>query len=489
MKTNNLAVIYARFSADDNEDNGGARSIENQIDLLSKYANKNNLNIVKIYTDIGKTGTNMNRPGLQEMFADMKKGLFNIIIVKDLSRFSRNYIEAGSYIESIFPAFNIRFISVLDNYDSSINNEDESIVLRNFLNSMYSKDIKKKIRKSLKRRVVNDDITSVVKYGFKKDKDGKLIIDEYAANIVRRIFKEAIDGKMPIDIARGLEQDKIYNPSSYKKYILKIKPNHEPNDEKKYKWDSSTIRGILNDYEYCGHAVNLVAKKIKVFDSKNISINNKRPIIIDEDTFTKAPKRFKKIKPQNNRYLKKLIYCKTCGKLMFYTENKRLTTSYYYCSNCHIKIEGNLLREVLYKDALDVIQSSIYSPKEFIKEYMKKYSKLNQRSELENNLKRVEKNIQLLFEDKFKGLLTDNQYLSKLKDLNQEYESIENGLNQLPKPINVELLQYKYYEYVKNINKEVKNEDNIIYSTINKVYVDCSEENPIVDINYIFTSN
>ena len=294
---------------------------------------------------------------------------------------------------------------------------------------------------------------------------------------------------MPIDIARGLEQDKIYNPSSYKKYILKIKPNHEPNDEKKYKWDSSTIRGILNDYEYCGHAVNLVAKKIKVFDSKNISINNKRPIIIDEDTFTKAPKRFKKIKPQNNRYLKKLIYCKTCGKLMFYTENKRLTTSYYYCSNCHIKIEGNLLREVLYKDALDVIQSSIYSPKEFIKEYMKKYSKLNQRSELENNLKRVEKNIQLLFEDKFKGLLTDNQYLSKLKDLNQEYESIENGLNQLPKPINVELLQYKYYEYVKNINKEVKNEDNIIYSTINKVYVDCSEENPIVDINYIFTSN
>lgn len=242
MKTNNIAVIYARFSADDNEDNTGYRSIENQIEILSMYAEKNNISIVKVYSDYGKTGTNMNRPGLQEMFTDMKKGLFNTIIVKDLSRFSRNYIEAGTYIESIFPAYNIRFIAVSDNYDSSVNKEDESIVLKNFLNTMYSKDVKKKIHKSLKRRVKNDDLTSVVKYGFRKDNEGKLIIDDYAANIVRRIFQEAIEGKKPIEIARTLEQEQVYNPSAYKRYVLHIKPNRERKDNDLYKWDSSTIR-------------------------------------------------------------------------------------------------------------------------------------------------------------------------------------------------------------------------------------------------------
>ena len=486
MKTNNIAVIYARFSADDNEDNTGYRSIENQIEILSMYAEKNKLSVVKVYSDYGKTGTNMNRPGLQEMFTDMKKGLFNTIIVKDLSRFSRNYIEAGTYIEKIFPTYNIRFIAVSDNYDSSVNKEDESIVLKNFLNTMYSKDVKKKIHKSLKRRVKNDDLTSVVKYGFKKDTEGKLIIDDYAANIVRRIFQEAIEGKKPIEIARSLEQEQIYNPSAYKKYVLNIKPNRERKDNNLYKWDSSTIRGILKDYEYCGHAVNISSRKSKIFEEKNIVVQNKRPAIIDEETFNKAPKVFKEIKQKSNKYLKRLIYCKTCGKLMYYTENKRLTTTYYYCSHCHIKIEGNLLREVLYKDALDVIQTSIYSPKEFIKEFTKKYSKLNERSELENELKRIEKSIQLLFEENIKGTLTMSQYLTKLKELNKEYANIENKLNSLPKPINVDMLQIKYYEYVKNINKEIHDEDYIIYSTINKVYIDYGNDKPVIDINYLF---
>ena len=146
MKENKLAVIYARFSAEDNEDNGGARSIENQITLLSEYAHKNNFKIVKTYADYGKTGTNMNRPGLKELYKDMYEGLFDTIIVKDLSRFSRNYIEAGEYLENIFPSFNIRFISVSDNYDSAYNSDDESIVLRNFLNSMYSNLLKEELK-------------------------------------------------------------------------------------------------------------------------------------------------------------------------------------------------------------------------------------------------------------------------------------------------------------------------------------------------------
>ena len=374
MKNNKVSVIYVRFSAEDGEDNNGARSIENQIKFLTKYANNNGFSIVKIYSDIGKTGTNMNRPGLQELYSDMKKGLFNTIIVKDLSRFSRNYIEAGNYLEYIFPASNIRFISVVDNYDSANKTEDESIILRNFLNSMYSKDIKKKIHKSIKRRVNSDDLTFVVKYGFKRDEKGKIVIDEYSANIVRRIFTEAIDGINAAEIARRLENDKIYTPSAYKKFVLKVKPNRDPEPDKLYKWDPSVIRRMLGDLEYCGHAVNIVKRKSRVVEQQNIVVKNKRPVIIDEETFNKAPKYYITRPSKKKRYMKALIYCKTCGKLMYYHETKRKDQATYYCCKCHTKIDGDLLKELLYKDAIAVLKESKLTPDEFLKRFIENHS-------------------------------------------------------------------------------------------------------------------
>lgn len=487
MKENKLAVIYARFSAEDNEDNGGARSIENQITLLSEYAHKNNFKIVKTYADYGKTGTNMNRPGLKELYKDMYEGLFDTIIVKDLSRFSRNYIEAGEYLENIFPSFNIRFISVSDNYDSAYNSDDESIVLRNFLNSMYSKDIKKKIHKSLKRRVKTDDLVFVVKYGFKKDSNGNLIVDEYAASIVRRIFDEAISGKKPIEIARGLELDHIYTPSAYKKYVLKIKPNREPDINRLYKWDSSVIRAMLKDLEYCGHAVNLTAKKpSRVINDKNIIVRNIRPVIIDEETFNKAPKAFKENKPRSDKYLKSLIYCKHCGKLMYYNESKKEHVGTYYCSNCHVKIDGDTLKEVLYLDSINVLKESKCSPEEFISNFIKGYSHLNQHEELEKQLKIIEHEIQILFEENINGRIESYNYLNKLKQLNEAYDSLELKLKALPKKLDIKAIQYNYYEFIKNIDKELQDKDEVIKSIIKKVFIEFLDEKFVVDIMYIF---
>ena len=484
MKENKIAVIYARFSAEDNEDNGGARSIENQIELLTQYATKNDLAVVKTYTDIGKTGTNMNRPGLIELFEDMEKGLFNAIIVKDLSRFSRNYIEAGTYLDEIFPNHNIRFISVLDNYDSAISKEDESIVLKNFLNAMYSKDIKKKIHKSLKRRVNTSDLIGVIKYGFKRDSNGALIVDCYAAEIIKRIYQEAIEGKAPIKIARGLEQDQVLIPSAYKKEVLGINPNKIVDESKKYHWDASVIRSILRDYEYCGHAVNLSTKKqSKVFDDKNVIVKNIRPAIIDEETFNKAPKIIKEVKQSKPGYLPKLIYCKACNKLMLYDYREKTKKSAYYCSKCHIKVDGESLKEVLYKEAMDIYQQAIYSPEEFINKFTKQYQKNNKKLELELKLKKVQKEIQNLFEKFTKGLVAHDTYLEQLNNLNKQYQSIESELKTCFQPINIELLKSRYYEFVNEINKKITSKNDIC-KIFQKVYI---VKNSVINITYIFS--
>lgn len=471
MKENKIAVIYARFSAEDNEDNGGARSIDNQIELLTQYATKNDLAVVKIYTDIGKTGTNMNRPGLIELFEDMEKGLFNAIIVKDLSRFSRNYIEAGTYLDEVFPNRNIRFISVLDNYDSAISKEDESIVLKNFLNAMYSKDIKKKIHKSLKRRVNTSDFIGVIKYGFKRDSNGALIVDCYAAEIIKRIYQEAIEGKAPIKIARGLEQEQILIPSVYKKEVLGINPNKIVDESKKYHWDASVIRSILRDYEYCGHAVNLSTKKqSKIFDDKNVIVKNIRPAIIDEETFNKAPKIFKEVKQSKPGYLPKLIYCKTCNKLMLYDYREKTKKSTYYCSKCHIKVDGESLKEVLYKEAESIYEQAIYSPEEFINKFTKQYQKNNKKLELELKLKKVQKEIQSLFEKFTKGLVAYDAYLEQLNNLNKQYQSIELELKTSKHSPDKKLFQQKYEMFVNSV-KENYNFDRNIYNIFQRVEV------------------
>lgn len=480
MKENKIAVIYARFSAEDNEDNGGARSIENQIELLTQYATQNDLAVVKTYTDIGKTGTNMNRPGLIELFEDMEKGLFNAIIVKDLSRFSRNYIEAGTYLDEVFPNRNIRFISVLDNYDSAISKEDESIVLKNFLNAMYSKDIKKKIHKSLKRRVNTSDFIGVIKYGFKRDSNGALIVDCYAAEIIKRIYQEAIEGKAPIKIARGLEQDQVLIPSAYKKEVLGINPNKIVDESKKYHWDASVISSILRDYEYCGHAVNLSTKKqSKVFDDKNVIVKNIRPAIIDEETFNKAPKIFKEVKQSKSGYLPKLIYCKTCNKLMLYDYREKTKKSTYYCSKCHIKVDGESLKEVLYKEAESIYQQAIYSPEEFINKFTKQYQKNNKKLELEVKLKKVQKEIKSLFEKFTKGLVAYDAYLEQLNNLNKQYQSIELELKTSKPSPDKKLFQQKYEMFV-NCVKENYNFDRNIYNIFQRVEVNVMDAEIII---------
>ena len=173
----NKAVIYVRLSREDEDKIDGnkkeSRSIENQIEFLSNYAKKNGHTVIKIYCDDGVSGGTFDRPAFNEMLKDMKRKRFNIILIKDFSRLGRVMHKVGDYVENIFPSYNIRLISVSDNYDSLTSSEDDSVVLRYFINEFYLKDFKKKCRNARRHYAMTKHLNYYPKYGYNYDEDKK----------------------------------------------------------------------------------------------------------------------------------------------------------------------------------------------------------------------------------------------------------------------------------------------------------------------------
>ena len=206
-------ALYIRLSREDDDEKSESNSITNQREQLNQFIEENpELNIYDIYTDDGFSGTDFNRPGFQRMMVDMKNQKINCVIVKDLSRLGRNYIEVGNYIEQIFPLFNIRFISLNDGLDSYKNpNQMNNIIVpfKNLINDEYARDISQKIRSSLdSKKKRGEFIGSFATYGYMKDPEDnhKLIIDEVAARVIRDIFKWYISGMGKITIAKKLNE-------------------------------------------------------------------------------------------------------------------------------------------------------------------------------------------------------------------------------------------------------------------------------------------
>lgn len=224
IKISNWNVAgYLRLSKENNE-NMESNSIVNQRELIEQYiSGKEDLELIEYYIDDGYSGTNFNRPGFEKLLRDMKNKKINCIIVKDLSRFARSHIEADMYFENIFPALNIRFISVIENIDSFENPDsmDNLIVpFKNLLNDAYAKDISKKVKSALTTKRLNGEfIGTSATYGYLKDpKDKhKLIIDKEAAKHVVQIFNGIIEGKKASEMANELNKNNVLTPSEYKR--------------------------------------------------------------------------------------------------------------------------------------------------------------------------------------------------------------------------------------------------------------------------------
>ena len=222
IETTYKAGAYIRLSlADDDKDaDTESVSIKNQRSLITEYAKNNNIELVDYYVDDGYSGGNFERPGFKRLINDIECGYINCVITKDTSRLGREFIETGNYMFKYFPEHNVRYIAILENYDTANPNGVEDIIpFKTVINDMYLKDVSRKI-KSVRHDMMTKGlfVGSSVPYGYKRSEEDsrKFVIDEYAAQVVKRIFDMAEKGNSPLMIARALTEDGIQPPNIYK---------------------------------------------------------------------------------------------------------------------------------------------------------------------------------------------------------------------------------------------------------------------------------
>lgn len=401
-------AIYARLSV---EDSGKKDSdtIENQVYLIEQYISQNpRLKVMSTYIDNGETGVNFDRPGFSQMMNDIKTGKIDCIVVKDLSRFGRNYIETGEYLDKILPFMGVRFISVNDSYDSETadgNAEGLIVALKNLINDAYVKDISSKIISSVKTRQLNGDfISGHPPYGYLRSAENcrKLVIDEEVAGTVRDIFKWRAEGMSCFGIARKLNEMGI--PSPYKRRMEKGMMK-EPTRHVNPLWQGQMIKRITDSPMYIGHMAQgrtkqalcdgMPVKKMK--PSEWIIVENTHEALIDMETWEKV--RALRVEAQaeserrkgkyahlgnNNNVFKSLLYCADCGsKMVRYkgVSNYGGVSYTYICSvrtqNLDMTCTNKNVRE---KDLLELVYQEVSKRIEQSVELERLVERLNKRN-------------------------------------------------------------------------------------------------------------
>ncbi len=362
--------IYARLSVDSNDRKN--ESIETQIEIAKAFMEKqNDMVLFDCYTDIGKTGTNFKREGFERMMCDVRTRKINCIIVKDLSRFGRNHVETGNYIEKIFPFMGVRFIAVTDSFDSmNVSNQNDilGVNLKNLANEMYARDMSVKIKSSRKMRWEQGSFTGgLPPYGYKTEWIGDkkcLFIEEITSDIVRTMFELFLSGKNMEEIRRWLYAEKIVRPNEHRKtgavYCEDV--------EKLQQWSKGSIKRILTNPVYMGCLVQArtCGRDYKFrsrhdIDSEDWSVKeNTHEAIISEDMFFQVAEKFEKNAeycnkqgfskniPSEENIFADVLFCGECGsKMRRQTAVRELSSKdmvRYYGYNC-----PNALREDFYK--------------------------------------------------------------------------------------------------------------------------------------------
>ena len=335
-----ITALYPRLSHED-ELQGESNSISNQKRILESYAKQNGFTNLKWYTDDGFSGANFQRPGFQSMLADIEAGLVGTVIVKDMSRLGRNYLQVGMYTEMIFPQKNVRFIAINDGVDSAQGDNDFA-PLRNIFNEWLVRDTSKKIR-AVKRSkgMSGKPVTSKPVYGYLMDEDENFIIDEEAAPVVKQIYSLCLAGNGPTKIARMLTEQEIPTPGTLKYRRTGRTRRYHPGYE--CKWAANTVVHILENREYTGCLVNFktttqsykCSKIIYNSEDKQAVFENHHEIIIDRDTWERVQE-LRKQRKRPNRYdevglFSGILFCADCGSVMYqqrYQTDKRRQDCY-----------------------------------------------------------------------------------------------------------------------------------------------------------------
>lgn len=483
-----ITALYCRLSRDDGID-GESNSISNQKKLLSKYAKENGFENTKFYVDDGYTGTNFNRPGFQNMLEDIEQGFLSTVIVKDMSRLGREYLQVGYYTENYFPDKDIRFIAINDNVDSD-NGADDFAPIRNVINELYAKDISRKVRSSQRLRGNAGEPLSQPPYGYMKSPDNKKkwVVDPDAAQVVKDIFRMCLEGKGNETIARILHENKVLVPMAYW-HSKGLDRGGKKTQANPYKWNKASVANVLTQQEYCGDIINFKTysksfknkRRFANDESKWVIFKDVNEPIIDRKTFETAQALIKKTKRRqpkkengDKNMFTDLLYCADCkSKMWYHTNAQNRDIHFFTCSNYTKDTRGTCPeRHYIRADAVEqIVIMELRNLCKFLKndensfvelleqkanaDIVKEKKKLE--SDLQSAIRRkntVEKMYVKLYEDNASGKISDEWFMQlscKYDDERQELKAKIFSINQKLTEINS--INYDKEHFVKAIRK------------------------------------
>ena len=458
---NKITALYERLSRDDDQV-GDSNSIVNQKKYLESYAEQRGYTNIQHYTDDGWSGGNFNRPARKQLEADIEAGKVAHVIVKDMSRIGRDYLQTGFYTEVFFREHGVHFIAIANSVDSDDQNSNEFAPFLNIMNEWYLRDLSRKQRTAIRvKGESGKPTTNCAIYGYKKMPGDKYswYIDEEAAEVVRRIFRLTIEGKGPYDIARILYDDKVETPAVYlgkqKKGVWKSKEEF-PNP---YNWSGYIVGQILSKPEYMGHTVNFRSHK-QSYKDKNPVMNpkedwlifeNTHEAIVDKETWElaqklrKTPRRHDTLGEANP--LTGLLFCADCGAKMTNhrsrggTESSPYPSDFYDCSTytlahqkrthacCGHYIRTKAVRELVLNTICTVSTFAISNQEEFA-EKVRAASQIMQKEAAKETKRRLSKDkkriaeldniIKKLYESFAIGRITDERFDTLLAEYEAE---------------------------------------------------------------------
>ncbi len=505
-----ITALYCRLSRDD-EQLGESNSIKNQKSILSKYAKDNHFINTKFFVDDGYSGTSFTRPAFMEMMELAESGNVGTIIVKDHSRLGRNRLIIGQLLEEDFVRLNIRYIAIMDNIDTDKGLND-FLPIQDWFNEMHAKNTSQKVRAVFQNKGNSGiPLTINVPYGYKKDPldKNKWIIDEPAAEIVRRIYDLCIQGYGTHQICNILKQEKVPTPKEYKA-IHGLCNYHI--SEVKYCWQDRSIYDILFRQEYIGDTVNFKGTtksfkdKSKIYFPKEqwkIFKNTHEPII-DEETWNTVQRirenRQRPTKIGKINIFSGHLFCKDCGSKLYYCTSRSYTENrhFYRCSkykNTSSKsctshtIREHILKELVLENIKQVL-SYIRSYEDlFIKqkletslEEQKKIDSINKKllSQYEKRIKDIDNLIQHIYEDNISGKITDERFTTLSLNYEKEQKELKSKVKELANMLDTtkqqELDLTSFVSKVKQYTEISELTPEIINELIDKIYVYQSEK-------------
>ena len=454
-------ALYCRLSQDDGIE-GDSNSIQNQKAILQKFAEDHHFPSPCFYVDDGFSGGNFQRPAFQQMISDMENGEIGIIVTKDLSRLGRNQLHTGLYIEERFPMFGVRYIAINDNVDTDSSESNDLMPFKNLFNEWFIRDTSRKIRAVLKAKAERGErLGTRAPYGYRKDPDTKkLIVDEEAAAIVRRIFAMCAGGSGPSQIARILKKEQILTPTMYA--YTRFGMNHTCLDTAHpYNWSDSAIANLLENEIYLGNTVNMKYSTKSYKDKRRVE-HPRKECMVFENTHSalitrevwdmvqrvrKNKRRLTKMEEQNK--YSGLVFCADCGSNMVLHRAHTMSASYNHFTCRTYKKDGEactghyirecVLDEIVLEDLRRVTSAAREHPEKFAA-----YIGSKQSAELQREIRRQEKELaamrkrkaeldaifKKLYEDSVLGRITTEQFQMLSGSYTEEQNLITVGIPQ-----------------------------------------------------------